>query len=335
MENSEYRPRPRVSPEGSHASAATRARARAARRRRRLIRGYLRLAGLVLLLLLAAGLVTFLIRVIQRAAMPPQVEEVPAVTTSILAPLPFEVNNEEVLKPRNIGPDIARTGLTPAGDSVALPECGIVETSYFSDAAFLGDSITEGLIDYDIDLSGALVCGYRGASPNQIANRTTLSHSQRGEEVPLDVLAAAQPKKLYILMGTNALGYEGGEDSFLAYYGKMLDELRKVLPDTAIYVQGLLPVTPAATEKYAGLNSPRFKEINKSIAQLAQERDMYYLDLWTVFAGEDGNLREDIAQRDGVHMTVSGYQEWVSFLCKHVKYNKSNPYLPGSDYSTT
>ena len=56
------------------------------------------------------------------------------------------------------------------------------------------------------------------------------------------MLTAAQPAKLYILIGTNALVQPGNDDSFLAYYGKMLDELRTALPNTAFYVQSVRPL---------------------------------------------------------------------------------------------
>jgi len=128
---------------------------------------------------------------------------------------------------------------TPA----ALPAFGRVDTSWFADAAFLGDSLTAGFCvnEYNIDVGGALVCGYEGISPNTVVNRATVTSPDRGEEVPLDVLAAAQPAKLYILIGTNALVQPGNDDSFLAYYGKMLDDLRTALPNTVFYVQSVLP----------------------------------------------------------------------------------------------
>lgn len=84
---------------------------------------------------------------------------------------------------------------------IRQPSCGQVDLNYFADAAFLGDSLTVGFSDYQINLGGALVCGYTGVGPDAIVNRTAVKSSVRGEEIALDVLAAAQPKKLYILLG--------------------------------------------------------------------------------------------------------------------------------------
>ena len=127
---------------------------------------------------------------------------------------------------------------------IRQPASGQVDLSYFSDAAFLGDSLTVGFSDYKINLGGALICGYTGVGPDAIVNRSAVKSSVRGEEVALDVLAAAQPKKLYILLGTNTLTTVGAADRFLAYYGQMLDVLRQTLGRTASSM--LSPSRPSA-----------------------------------------------------------------------------------------
>ena len=210
-----------------------------------------------------------------------------------------------------------------------------METSWFADAAFLGDSLTAGFCEneYNIDVGGALICGYEGVSPNTIVNRTTAKNPDRGEEVALDVLTQAQPAKLYILIGTNALVSTGNDESFLNYYARMLDELRTALPNTALYVQSILAATQETVEDDApGLAPDRLASINASIQSMCAERGCYFLDLNAEFSDESGYLLADYAQPDGIHLTVSGYNKWVSYLCTHVPYNKNNPYQAGSTY---
>ena len=157
--------------------------------------------------------------------------------------------------------------------------------------------------------------------------------SDRGEEVAMDVLAAAQPAKLYILIGTNALVQTGNDESFLNYYGRMLDELRTALPNTALYVQSILTATQETVNDDApGLAPDRLATINAAIQGLCAERGCYFLDLNAEFSDDSGYLLTDYAQPDGVHLTVSGYNKWVSYLCTHVPYNKNNPYQAGSTY---
>ena len=321
---------------------------RAAARRRREIRRrrrQLALAGTVGGILVLSGIITVL--------LPKSVTgeaEAPAATadpngTRLVAPVPFansdgSTNTAKTLNWGTVGPQrqSADTGYTytalPAAPA-ALPEFGRVDTSWFADAAFLGDSLTAGFCvnEYNIDVGGALVCGYEGISPNTVVNRTTVTNPDRGEEVPLDVLAAAQPAKLYILIGTNALVQPGNDDSFLAYYGKMLDDLRTALPNTTFYVQSVLTATQdKVSDSLPGLAPDRIAVINAAIQQLCAERGCYYLDLNAEFADDAGYLSADFAQPDGVHLTVSGYSKWVSYLCTHVPYSKNNPYQAGSTY---
>ena len=147
---------------------------------------------------------------------------------------------------------------------IRQPGCGQVDLSYFSDAAFLGDSLTVGFSDYSINLGGALICGYTGVGPDAIVNRSAVKSSVRGQEVALDVLAAARPKKLYLLLGTNTLTTLGAADRFLAYYGQMLDLLRQALgDDCVIYVQSIPPVRPEAAAEKPGLASDVLRSVNE------------------------------------------------------------------------
>ena len=321
----------------------------AARRRREIRRRRRRLAvlGTVGGVLVLSGIITVLLP----KSMKGETEATPLPTadpagTRLVAPLPYAGagdsggQNAQTLNWGTVGPQrqTADTGYTytalPAKPA-ALPEFGRVDTSWFADAAFLGDSLTAGFCanEYNIDVGGALICGYEGISPNTVVNRTTVTSPDRGEEVPLDVLAAAQPAKLYILIGTNALVQPGNDDSFLAYYGKMLDDLRTALPDTTFYVQSVLTATQEkVSDSLPGLAPDRLAAINAAIQQLCAERGCYYLDLNAEFADDAGYLQTDFSQPDGVHLTVSGYSKWVSYLCTHVPYSKSNPYQAGSTY---
>lgn len=218
---------------------------------------------------------------------------------------------------------------------IRQPACGQVDLSYFSDAAFLGDSLTVGFSDYNINLGGALICGYTGVGPDAIVNRSAVKNSVRGEEIALDVLAAAQPKKVYILLGTNTLTTLGAADRFLAYYGQMLDLLRQTLgEDCVLYVQSIPPVRPAAAAEKPGLASDVLRSVNEQLAKLAADKGCVYLDLWETLADGEGNLKEVLAAPDGVHFSAgNGYGAWVTYLRSHAKYSASNVWTMGSAYA--
>lgn len=317
-------------------------RAAARRREQRRRRRQLAMVGTVGGILVLSGIITVLLPKSAKGEAEVPIATPETSATRLVAPVPYggdsasttvQAVNWGTVGPQKQEGSYTYTALPAQPD--AVPEFGRVSTSWFADAALLGDSLTAGFCvnEYNIDVGGALVCGYEGVSPNTIVNRTTVTSPDRGEEVPLDVLSAAQPAKLYILIGTNALVQPGNDDSFLAYYGKMLDELRTALPNTTFYVQSVLTATQEKVgDNLPGLAPDRLAVINAAIQQLCAERGCYYLDLNAEFADADGYLSAEFAQPDGVHLTVSGYSKWVSYLCTHLPYDKDNPYQPGSTY---
>ena len=150
----------------------------------------------------------------------------------------------------------------------------------------------------------------------------------------MDVLTAAQPKKLYILLGTNTLTTVGAADRFLAYYGQMLDQLKAALPGCTIYVQSIPPVRPEAAAEKPGLASDIVRPVNEQLAQLAVSKGCVYLDLWETLVDGEGNLKEVLAAPDGVHLSAgNGYGAWVTYLRNHAKYSSTNAWTPGSAYA--
>ena len=316
------------------------ARQQAARQRRRQQRRLLFLVTVVGILVVS-GVVTLVLP--ESVTTPPSQVSSPetALADRLVAPLPYgggdgsSTTTAQAVNWGSVGPvkqtdSYTYTALPAAPDSV--PEFGRVTTEWFSDAAFLGDSLTVGYVDYDIDLDGARILAYEGASPNNFVNRTTMKNANDEEEVPYDLLAADPPAKLYVLVGTNALASGTADDSFLNYYGRMLDDLKSLLPNTKIFVQSVLPVRPEVLETSPGMATDHLNTINAAIRDMCAEKGCYYLALASAFTDSEGALMEEYAQPDGIHLTVSGYTNWVSYLCTHVPYDKDNPYQAGSTY---
>ena len=307
----------------------------------------LRLAGVIAAILLLSLAVTAILENGSKESEQPQTATSSGMAENILAPLPMQgAAADSTADPgaaavtlENFGPARQTAGgyTVKAHDSSTIrqPSCGQVDLSYFADAAFLGDSLTVGFSDYNINLGGALICGYTGVGPDAIVNRSAVKSSTRGEEVALDVLAAAHPKKLYLLLGTNTLTTLGAADRFLAYYGQMLDLLRQTLGnDCVIYVQSIPPVRPAAAAEKPGLASDVIRSVNEQLALLAADKGCVYLDLWETFADGEGNLKEVLAAPDGIHFSAgNGYGAWVTYLRNHAKYSAANAWTQGSAYA--
>ena len=201
----------------------------------------------------------------------------------------------------------------------ALPASAPVEKSWFAQASFVGDSLTQGMQLYDTGLPNAHFCAYKGVGPNAVVNNTTCRRADGEKEVPMEALASQQPRALYILLGTNVLTSDSDYTSFLTYYRLMLDMISQALPNTKIYVQSITPVRPEVSTQanHAGLNRDRLCHINNELAAIALEKDCYFLNLWEVLADENGDLIESYAQPDGYHLLPAGYDAWVDYLCTH------------------
>ena len=313
------------------------------RRRRRSVRRTLRGALAAVVLLGLAWVITWAIETVTGTGPVADSSPEPGQTGlagGVLAPLPMENPVTDggggvqfaSMGPVQQGEGWAYTGLTY--EKICLPACGRVDNSWFSTALFLGDSVTEGLGLYENPVKDvATVRGYRGATPGDVVNRVSMTDYNTGEQsVPLDVAAQMAPGSIYLMFGANALATrddEATENSFIAYYGQMIDLLRQAAPGADIYVQTMTPVTADYTS--TGIYKERIRRVNEKLADMALEKGVYFVDVYSALADENGDLLAEYSS-DGLHMVAAGYKAWVDCLAGHVAYSASNPYVMGSEY---
>lgn len=215
-----------------------------------------------------------------------------------------------------------------------LEENGLVDLSYFDSTAFLGDSITQGFVVYDTDISevGARFLAYKSIGPKSVVDLTELTDATGVTEVALDALVEDNPSYVYLLLGTNTLVTDTDYSSFLAYYGIMIDMIYERLPGVTIYVQTITPVEADVVTQKAGLYASRLIEINDELAALALSKGCYFINLWEVLADENGCLKSEYAASDGIHLNTTGYQVWIDYLRTHTAYTPEASYAAGSSY---
>ena len=225
--------------------------------------------------------------------------------------------DETAAQPTGIGPVQQAQGTLPAisAATLALAENGRVDMSYFDDALFIGDSLTQGFQADTSGISNASYAAYIGAGPRTFIEGTVTNIN--GETVePIDEILAANPKKVYILLGTNAM-VALTDEAFLEYYARFLDFLVPQLPeDTVYYIEAIPPVTQAKASD-ENFTLERIQGVNEQLAQLAYQYGMHYLDLYSVLCGEDGYLRTEYAADDGLHLNSEGYSAWRELLITH------------------
>ena len=209
--------------------------------------------------------------------------------------------------------------------SQPAPEREAVDNSYFEDAAFVGDSRTDGFMIYS-----GIGCGENltsnGLSIFKLEEKKALTIDGQKYTL-LEALALKQYGKVYLSLGVNELGYYD-DQGFYDAYCKAIDDIRACQPNAVIYIQGLIPLNEeqiAASSGRTYLTNEHLRVYNELMFQAAQEKQVVFLDLYSVFADENGSLPAE-ASRDGVHLRSEYCKQWLSYLQTHtVSYDTLYP----------
>lgn len=195
-----------------------------------------------------------------------------------------------------------------------VPETEAVEDTYFDDAAFLGDSRTQGLFLYSGLKTGREFAAV-GATVESVFTKKNCQ-TESGAKVPLLDAMKDQPcGKVYIMLGMNELGWSKLE-TYHDQYARLIDRIREDHPDAKIALQSIPPVSAKQDAKKTYVNNERIRAYNEIVRTLAEEKGCYFLDVAACLTGEDGVLPAE-RTTDGVHFNTAGCRAWLDCLRTH------------------
>jgi lysophospholipase L1-like esterase len=116
------------------------------------------------------------------------------------------------------------------------------------------------------------------------------------------------PKLAVLMIGTNNCGSNTPEQ-IAAGVRAIVEKLRSSLPATKVLVLAIFPRGPNSENKLRKVN----EATNERIAQLADGKNVFYLDIGKKFLKEDGTLTKDIMP-DFLHPNAKGYEIWASSM---------------------
>lgn len=190
---------------------------------------------------------------------------------------------------------------------------GRVESDYFSDALFLGDSRTVGLGQYGSLGDVATFYASTGMTIYKIFKSEIVEMPGQQEKITVDEALQHQSfSKIYIMMGINEIG-GGTPESFAQTYGEVIARLQELQPQAIIYIQGILKVTKARSDKGDYINNEGIEARNAALSLLADGEKIFYLDVNQALCDEDGALVKDYTF-DGVHLKAKYISLWEEFL---------------------
>lgn len=184
----------------------------------------------------------------------------------------------------------------------------VFDAEFFDNSLFIGDSITTGLYLYGF-LDSANVFAEQGLAPS-----TALNAEIDGKTLEAKI-AVVKPEKIYIMLGTNSVGYGDAED-LSASMQELVNRISG-LCTAKIYVLSIPPVTKEAElsdDNY--LSVAAVTEYNTLLKKSIGETKARFIDFYSVLADSDGYFNADYAEADGIHFMGTTYQVMLSFLEK-------------------
>jgi uncharacterized protein (TIGR03067 family) len=210
------------------------------------------------------------------------------------------------------------------------------------DLVFIGDSITQGWETNGKDVwkkhyrpRKAMNLGIGGDRTQHVLWRLDNGN-----------IEGIKPKLAVIMIGTNnSNGDDYTADQIAEGIKAIVVKLRDKLPETKVLILGVFPrgkmsdaqlekdVTKggkqkleggelaekiAAGRKYTKKQREKIADYNKSVAQLADNKSIYYLDIGPNFLDADGVIADDIMY-DHLHLTPKGYQIWADAIEPQIK----------------
>lgn len=183
------------------------------------------------------------------------------------------------------------------------------DKEYFSSSLFIGDSISTGLSLYGF-LDKENVFAQQGLAPS-----TALDAEIDGVTLS-DKIASFKPKKVFIMLGTNSVGYADNET--LATSMKELVDKIAGLTKAKIYVISIPPVTAEAeASDENALTLKNITDYNAKLKTTIAGSSATFIDLNSVLSSSDGYFDADYAEMDGIHFMGTTYEVMLSYLQKH------------------
>ena len=176
------------------------------------------------------------------------------------------------------------------------------DDTYLSNILFIGNSQMKGLTDYKV------IPPENGYFDDNISLT-----SVGGTAAPY--IRRAQYDAIYIMIGNKDLD-TADETSDFDGIKSLLDLIHSEYPSTAIYLVSLLPVS--ASVESNEMNNTKIDAYNSKYLQFANSSEVYYLDLNTMFVGNDGKMLESKTEADGVRLKRDAYLEIGEYLLTHI-----------------
>lgn len=198
---------------------------------------------------------------------------------------------------------------------IVNPKINIVEKTKIvvdDNYLFLGDSITD---FYDLDK-------YYKDLPvvnSGISGDTTESILSDMEKRVYQY----NPSKVFLLIGTNDHSQDKSNEEISDNIEKIIKEIKENRPYCKIYLEAIYPVNDTDDDKIDhdmvhDRNNEDIRAINERLKEIAKEQKITYIDMYSLLADDDNNLKLDYT-KEGLHISDEGYEKITKEIMKYIE----------------
>ena len=201
------------------------------------------------------------------------------------------------------------------------PTYEAVDSSFFDDAVFVGDSISVKM-SYSAGerLGNAqfLVITSYGLH-NAVNDLMSVPYRGRNYANIEQAVAATGAKKVFIMLGVNDIGRFKLEQN-MENWRILVELIRSECPDVQIYIQSMFPIwSGAQTTK---LNNEKVYAYNFALKFFAEQYECGYIDVYPYLQNGLGGMAAEYCSDKYVHITEKGVDVWVSVLRAYANYKE-------------
>jgi lysophospholipase L1-like esterase len=130
----------------------------------------------------------------------------------------------------------------------------------------------------------------------------------------LSLFDQTAPETIFMMIGINDLIKGVDNKTLLDNQAKIIRDLKNHHSKAQIVVQSILPhggdqVTWEGHDRLLAIPASRVQGLNRELEAIARQEEVYYLDLESLFADAQGNIKPSLTS-DGLHLSPEGYQVW-------------------------
>jgi len=228
-----------------------------------------------------------------------------------------------------VTPKPTQKNTTPATYELTgeLPECKRVSSSYFDSVVFVGDSITDGLHDYNKSKNAlgkaVFLARVNFGAGNALRDVTEKSYHPLYNGVKRkveDSIPLTGKTKVYIMFGANDLD-SFGVDGSVKRYEQVCNNILEKAPYVQIFIQSMTPVTSRScynSEK--GVSNKNIILFNQKLVAMCERRGWCFVNVASAMYDDNGCLRDEYCcdvKTEGTHFSTKGCAAWVEYLYTH------------------